>query len=212
MDWNNYNTATSDRIRINWTIATILSTTIMAFAMAYIVTEWCLQSHLSTANLTDASRGLFLTRRFRWLTSPFRDTMHHTIEACYAMRRFYSHLTGTGPSTSTPPRQNRRSVRWTRKSFSHDLYTKQLPSLYVPLEDLTPGRPRASSDAPLMQQHRDASASPSSVSDSRPGRSGSLQSPRASAEGSAPLEGVGLESPSRLHVREARAGVGRRAS
>ena len=86
MDWNNYNTATSDYVRVNWAIATVLSSTIMAMAMLYIVTEWCLQSHLSTASMSDAARGLYLTRRFRWLTSPFRDAIHYAIEGVYAVQ------------------------------------------------------------------------------------------------------------------------------
>lgn len=118
MDWNNYNTATSDYVRVNWAIATVLSSTIMATAMLYIVTEWCLQSHLSTASMSDAARGLYLTRRFRWLTSPFRDAVHYAIEGVYVVRKLLlrtKHHGRTDDGTAES-RQHRRSVRWTKRS------------------------------------------------------------------------------------------------
>jgi hypothetical protein len=130
MDFNNYDTASSDFVRYNWTIATTFSATIMAAAMAYIVTEWCLQSHLSTADVKSAAHGLWCTRLFRWLTSPFRDTMHYLIEGSYAVRRGISWFihrfccfcrrhtkqTDAVSAAGQASRQNRRSVRWTSKS------------------------------------------------------------------------------------------------
>ena len=192
IDWNNYNTATSSFVRINWTIATTFSSTVMAAAMAYIVTEWCLQSHISTADRDNAATGLYWTRRFRWLTSPFRDAIHYTIEACYAVRRSISprlhhrrhrrhssssssHLPGAPPATNqtTEPRQNRRSVRWTRKPVALVAHSPLPRRRGSPFElHPMPNRPRASSDAPLLPEldlgrsRRDSSVSPSrSVSD-----------------------------------------------
>lgn len=209
VDWNNYNTATSEHIRVNWAIATILSSTIMAIAMCYIVTEWCLQSHLSTADMTSASRGLFLTRRFRWLTSPFRDFMHYMIEMCYAMRLLVSKVLSTEASPTPQPRQNRRSVRWTKRSFSHEPQPNP-PTSDIPLSDLSTGRPRVGSDAPLIQD-RDVSASPPTPADTRPFPPGSLHSPRASTDEHT-LPDAEIESPSRLHVPENRPGFMRQAS
>jgi hypothetical protein len=208
MDWNNYNTATSDYVRINWAIATVLSSTIMATAMLYIVTEWCLQSHLSTASMSDAARGLYLTRRFRWLTSPFRDAIHYAIEGVYAVRKLFestkSH-NGTDHGIAEP-RQHRRSVRWTKKPAKESHHKNATNG--ISLEDLTPGRPRASSDAPLIMSN-DASTDPPSVLDADAASHRSSQSPRASSEDRTTPE---IESPSRLHVPEARSAPVRYAS
>jgi hypothetical protein len=202
MDWNNYNTATSDYVRINWAIATVLSSTIMATAMLYIVTEWCLQSHLSTASMSDAARGLYLTRQFRWLTSPFRDAIHYTIEGVYAVRKLFestkSHY-GTDRGTAEL-RQNRRSARWTKKPAKETHHKNANNG--IPLEDLTPGRPRASSDAPLITSN-DVSPCPISVLDT------DTASQRASSEERTTPD---IESPSRLHVPDARSASVRYAS
>jgi hypothetical protein len=207
MDWNNYNTATSDYVRVNWAIATVLSSTIMATAMLYIVTEWCLQSHLSTASMSDASRGLYFTRRFRWLTSPFRDAIHYAIEGVYAVRKFILRNKNGGTDLQTvEPRQHRRSVRWTkwptkatnRKDASND----------VSMDDLTPGRARASSDAPLIMGD-DVSTGPPGVLDVDAVSHQSSQSPRTSDEHRTSPE---IESPSRLHVPDARSAFIRYAS
>jgi hypothetical protein len=200
MDWNNYNTATSDYVRLNWAIATVLSSTIMATAMLYIVTEWCLQSHLSTASMSDAARGLYLTRHFRWLTSPFRDAIHYVIEGVYAVRKLFestkSH-NGTDRGTAEP-RQHRRSVRWT-KSPKTETRSKNANN-GIPLEDLTPARARASSDAPLIVGNDVRTGHPG-VSDADAVSHQSSQSPRTSSEHRTTPD---IESPSRLHVPGAR--------
>ena len=207
MDWNNYNTATSDYVRVNWAIATVLSSTIMATAMLYIVTEWCLQSHLSTASMSDAARGLYLTRRFRWLTSPFRDAVHYTIEGVYAVRKLVLRAKDGGMNNKfAEPRQHRRSVRWTKRSTEETRHKEA--SIGVPMDDLTPGRPRASSDAPLIMGN-DVSTGPPSVSDADAVSHQSYQSPRTSSEHrTSPV----IESPSRLHVPDARSAFVRHAS
>lgn len=205
MDWNNYNTATSTYVRINWAIATVLSSTIMATAMLYIVTEWCLQSHLSTANMNDAARGLYLTRRFRRLTSPFRDAIHYGIEGVYAVRKVLTRPRnpGTADDGTTEAHQHRRSVRWTKSPVTRKSQNKLLGK-EIPLDDVTPGRPRASSDAPLIES-RDEIASPPSSTDagaaSHQCETGGSQSPRASNEDQIITE---IESPSRLDVPDTR--------
>lgn len=207
MDWNNYNTATSDYVRVNWAIATVLSSTIMATAMLYIVTEWCLQSHLSTASMSDASRGLYFTRRFRWLTSPFRDAIHYAIEGVYAVRKFIRRTKNGGTDRQTvEPRQHRRSVRWTKWPTKAP-YRKDA-SNGISLDDLTPGRARASSDAPLIMGN-DIITDPPSVLDADAVSHQSSQSPRTSDEHRTVPE---IESPSRLHVPDARSAFVRYAS
>lgn len=199
MDWNNYNTATSDYVRINWAIATVLSSTIMATAMLYIVTEWCLQSHLSTASMGDAARGLYLTRRFRWLTSPFRDAIHYAIEGVYAVRKFVLRAKDGGTNDNTAePRQHRRSVRWTRWPTEETQHKDASDG--ISMDDLTPGRPRASSDAPLIMGN-DVSTGPPSAVGTDAASHQSSQSPRTSSEHRTTSD---IESPSRLHVPDAR--------
>jgi hypothetical protein len=72
------------------------------------------------------------------------------------------------------------------------------------MDDLTPGRPRASSDAPLIE-NRDVSTNSPRVSDadaaSRQTQTAGSQSPRASNEEPTSPE---IEHPSRLHVPDAR--------
>jgi hypothetical protein len=167
----------------------------MAMGMLYIVTEWCLQSHLSTASMGDAARGLYLTRRFRWLTSPFRDAVHYAIERVYAVRKLLSRETEDGESDA---RQHRRSVRWTKRS-SNKSPSKNV-SNDMSMDDLAPGRPRASSDAPLIMRD-DMSASHPSISDvdaaSQQSRAGAHQDPRTNSKDRTIPD---IESPSRLHV------------
>jgi hypothetical protein len=209
IDWNNYNTATSSFVRINWIIATVFSSTIMAVAMLYIVTEWCLQSHLSTAKLENATDGLWYTRRFRWLTSPFRDTIHYLIEGSYVIRRALSSLfrqfcrccrrSQQSPAEQArPARQNRRSVRWTSKPANVELAAQsQSPSPSPPHSRRNSdigaqpiaGRPRASSDVPLLRLsdvgRRDSSVSPSRISGGRApsiDEAGNSGFPRASGD------------------------------
>jgi hypothetical protein len=201
VDWNNYNTATSDYVRNNWAIATVLSSTIMATAMLYIVTEWCLQSHLSTANMNDAARGLYLTRRFRWLTSPFRSAVHYTIEGVYAVRKLIMRTWSRDNADSgiAEAGQHRRSVRWTKHPAARTVQDTS-SSKDIQMDDLTPGRPRASSEAPLIE-NRDVYASPPSVSDaetaSRQTHGARSQSPRASNGERISQE---IEPPGSLHV------------
>jgi hypothetical protein len=232
IDWNNYDTATSPWVRLNWAIATSLSSTIMAVAMLYIVTEWCLQSHLSTANLKNATKGLRHTRRFRWLTSPFRDTIHYLIEYSYAVRRAISSFIRRfccccrrrrrgNPTDATPPagqarptRQNRRSVRWTSKWVAVDREA-QLPSpppspgpsrrnSDVELQHLDPSRPRASSNAPS-----DVPSDAPLIRPSYEGRRDSSISPSTSSGGRTSSGGEASSSRLPRASGESSAGPGR---
>jgi hypothetical protein len=172
--------------------------------MLYIVTEWCLQSHLSTASMSDAARGLYLTRRFRWLTSPFRNGVHYTIEGVYAVRKLLTRSRSRDNADDTAEaHQHRRSVRWTKNAAARTLQDTS-SNKNIQMDNLTPGRPRASSDAPLIE-NRDASASPPSVSDadaaSHQNHTAGSWSPRASNEEQISPE---IELPSRLNVPDAR--------
>lgn len=173
----------------------------MATAMLYIVTEWCLQSHLSTASMSDASRGLYFTRRFRWLTSPFRDAIHYAIEGVYAVRKFVLRTKNGGTDHGVAePRQHRRSVRWTKWPAKNPRH--KTASNGIPMGDLTSGRPRVSSDAPLITGNG-VNTGPSSVSNPDTVSHQSSQSPRASNEHRMTPD---IEIPSRLHAPDARSG------
>ena len=194
-------------MRVNWVIATVLSSTIMATAMLYIVTEWCLQSHLSTASMSDAARGLYLTRRFRWLTSPFRDAIHYAIEVVYAVCKFVLRKKNGGTDKAVvEPRQHRRSVRWTKRSTKESHHKDA--SSGISMDDLTPGRPRASSDAPLIMGN-DVSTGTPSILDADAASHQSSRSPQTSSEHRTSTD---IESPSRLHVPDARSAFVRYAS
>jgi hypothetical protein len=119
--------------------------------MLYIMIEWCLQSHLSTADMHKAARGLQRTRRFRWFTMPFRELVHLVIETAYSVRFLLLRTVRRirAVNVGSDPRPGRRSVRWTReitcKEVEHD-HT----GVGRPMADLQPGRPRGGSDIPLI--------------------------------------------------------------
>lgn len=177
----------------------------MATAMLYIVTEWCLQSHLSTADMGDAARGLYLTRRFRWVSSPFRDAVHYAIEGGYALRKLIlrSRKRHDANNSTSASHQHRRSVRWTRSHVTLTTIDNQVDT-NIPLSDLHPGRPRASSDAPLIEG---SNVSPGSLSASdfgtlpHQGLTGDTHSARSSDEGRTSRE---IESPNMLRVADTR--------
>lgn len=232
IDWNNYDTATSPWVRYNWTIATSFSATIMAAAMAYIVTEWCLQSHLATLNLKHAAKGLRRVRRFRWITSPFRDTVHYLIEGSYAVRRAISSFVrrvcccccccspGEELNATTPAGQasgqNRRSVRWTSKSDTRPAPPQSQPQPRTPspapsgpnqgieLHPYPLNRPRASSNAPS-----DAPSDAPLIRSSDEGRRDSSISPSRSSGGRTSSGGEASSSRLPRASGESSAGPGR---
>ena len=55
-------------MRMYWAVGTAISCNVMAFTVAYVLKEWCVQSHLNTHDYEAASQGLRRTRRFRKYT------------------------------------------------------------------------------------------------------------------------------------------------
>ncbi len=51
----------------------------MLVSFAFIIIEWCTQSHMATHNHAEAIRGLARTRTFKWLVSPFSGLKDFTI-------------------------------------------------------------------------------------------------------------------------------------
>lgn len=81
----------------------------MAVGFAFVVTEYCTQSHLSTEDYEDAVRGLRRTRRFKKYTFLFRGIPEYLIEVAKRVcHKFFSrHVRG-----------GRRSLMWTWKTRS----------------------------------------------------------------------------------------------
>jgi hypothetical protein len=71
----------------SWVTGTAISCTVLVLSLAYIVTEWCLQSHLSTLDRDDAREGLQRTRAFRHYTfyarQPFQWCVQRINELWY---------------------------------------------------------------------------------------------------------------------------------
>jgi len=180
VDFGNFDTSSSF-IRLSWTSATVISTTFMACGLIYIVTEWCLQSHLSTGDMHSSARGLRMTRRFRWLTSPYRDTMHAAIAAGYMLRLLIFHILraiGLLKRQPAPPSHTRRSLVWSSKitcknaAHDHDRNGQELAS---------PARSRAGSNVPLFQG-QGPDGSPLAI-DTSSERVHTDQTPRSSDDG-----------------------------
>lgn len=78
----------------------------MSIAFAFIVVEWCTQSHLSTENYSDAMQGLGRTRRFRKYTAWLRSLPNLIIRLT---KRWWFMKLGS----RTQGARDRRSLVWT---------------------------------------------------------------------------------------------------
>ncbi|KAA6408754.1 MAG: hypothetical protein FRX48_07097 [Lasallia pustulata] len=72
IDFQTYSYYRGNGIYLYWGGATALSIIVMSGGLAYIVHEYCTQSHLSTESYPRAMQGLRLTRRFKKYTAIFR--------------------------------------------------------------------------------------------------------------------------------------------
>ncbi|KAF2769234.1 hypothetical protein EJ03DRAFT_97345 [Teratosphaeria nubilosa] len=69
----------------------------MSCAMLYIVLEWCLQSHLSAANVVHAANGLQRVRQFHRLTWPVRRVLYCLDDCVHDVERVFTRwLKGLG--------------------------------------------------------------------------------------------------------------------
>lgn len=76
MDFESQNYYLQLGIGWTWRMSIALACVPMFYVLTYIVIEWCLQSHLSTVDYKDAWKGLRITRKFRSLVQPIRNTFH----------------------------------------------------------------------------------------------------------------------------------------
>lgn len=80
--WFNFAMAkswTGPNVKGHWITALCLTLIIMLVSFAFIIAEWCTQSHMATHNYEKAMRGLARTRTFKWLTSPIREAIDFVI-------------------------------------------------------------------------------------------------------------------------------------
>ncbi|KAI9813607.1 MAG: hypothetical protein M1827_003677 [Pycnora praestabilis] len=91
---------------VYWTVGTCIGCVAMGIGCAFIVAEWCTQSHLSTEKIEPAMRGLRRTRLFKKYTFWIREIPDHGINLFYLLR---SVVFRRG-------RRHRRSLVWSWKS------------------------------------------------------------------------------------------------
>jgi hypothetical protein len=131
----------------SWVTGTGISCTILMLGLAYVVTEWCMQSHLSTLDRDAAREGLQRTRAFRqaifYARQPFQWLVLRINELWYIFH---------------PPEQRQKTLVWTKDvTFPYDLYPSMERTPSVPyegeLEPMPPlpaeavyGRPRSSTE------------------------------------------------------------------
>jgi hypothetical protein len=80
--WFNFQTTNywnAPSVKGHWITALCLSLIVMVLSFAFIIAEWCTQSHMATDNYKKALKGLARTRTFKWLTSPIRDAVDFLI-------------------------------------------------------------------------------------------------------------------------------------
>ena len=65
IDFQNYTYYAAHGVYYYWGAATGLSISVMTIGLAYIVTEYCTQSHISTEDYDRAMQGLRFTRWFK---------------------------------------------------------------------------------------------------------------------------------------------------
>ncbi|KAF1984168.1 hypothetical protein K402DRAFT_359520 [Aulographum hederae CBS 113979] len=92
-----------------WKAGTVLSSTVLGLSLTYVVIEWCIQSHLSTANYEDACRGLRRTRRFRVISYPFRYPYYLFVRAINSPQHVLAIIRRKGT-----PKNLYRTLIWTR--------------------------------------------------------------------------------------------------
>jgi hypothetical protein len=68
LDFTQWNITNNSKVGEFWIMGTVISSVFMGVGMIYVVSEWCLQSHLSTESYHDAMTGLYRVRMFRRFT------------------------------------------------------------------------------------------------------------------------------------------------
>ena len=86
-------------VALYWGSGTALSCFVMALGLAFIVSEYCTQSHISTEDYENAARGLRRTRRYKKYTNLFRSISNHV--SGHGKRLFYIILRRRVPASGS---------------------------------------------------------------------------------------------------------------
>ncbi|KIW02554.1 uncharacterized protein PV09_06009 [Verruconis gallopava] len=132
----------------SWVTGTVISGTILSAGLAYVVTEWCLQSHLSTLDRDAAREGLQRTRAFRRYTYYARQPLQWLVLQINGLWYIFN-----------PPERKQKTLVWTKDiTCRHHLhcckertpwiaYEMQRDSQILPAAEGFFSRPRSSTDA-----------------------------------------------------------------
>lgn len=92
-----------------WITGVLLSSLIMFIAIAFLVIEWCEQSHLNSVDIKKAMHGLKVTRHFKYRTLWIRNTPDSFIHLSKRLwRRFGDSLW----NKEREKEEGRESIRW----------------------------------------------------------------------------------------------------
>ncbi|KAI9782874.1 MAG: hypothetical protein M1816_001655 [Peltula sp. TS41687] len=98
IDFTTETVYTAHVVKYYWMAGTLIPTALMLAGFAFIIAEWCEQSHLNTENYSNALKGLKTTRRWKRHTAWFRHIPDKLTEmVTWAVRR-----------------KGRRSLVWTK--------------------------------------------------------------------------------------------------
>lgn len=88
IDFENETFYSAQVVKYYWLAGTLVPCTIMLAGFAFIIAEWCEQSHVNTENYADALKGLRATRRWKRCTVWLRHIPDRLIEMVkWAIRR-----------------------------------------------------------------------------------------------------------------------------
>lgn len=94
-----------------WIIGVLLSSLTMLAAIAFLVVEWCEQSHFNTIDFDKAMHGLRITRRFKYRTLWIRRPFDYFIDLSKSSWRTFGDRLR---STERTREEETTSIRWLR--------------------------------------------------------------------------------------------------
>ena len=104
------NQAPASLARNSWVVATAVACLTLGFGCAFIIVEWCCQSHLATADYKSAMNGLKWVRVFKKYTSWIRTIPDRSIEGIKVLK-----------SMVFGGRNGRRSLIWSWKAKPREI-------------------------------------------------------------------------------------------
>lgn len=97
------------KVAASWITGVSLSCLIMLTAIAFLVVEWCEQSHLSSVDVNKAMHGLMVTQHFKYRTLWIRRTPGHVFDLSKWLWRTFGNLLW---SRRSKKEKGRESIRW----------------------------------------------------------------------------------------------------